>query len=138
MATHTTNYVNTFIAVAEDSAAVRGTVPPVNEASPSVAARTWRLIAGRPYAYTSDDVVFTVWADRKDIPERDRAAAREAFFGKGQPCLRASDLGRKYGWGIHHDEQGRVAVVGIETAEYQALHDDPALKTVRAMRSRRA
>ncbi len=29
----------------------------------------------------------------------------QTFFSKGQPCLRASDLGKKYGWGIHSDSE---------------------------------
>jgi Family of unknown function (DUF6157) len=142
VAEHTTNYLDTFIAVAEDSTAAGAAVPP--ERTPtSVAELTFRMIAENPYRYTSDDVLFTVWAERRGIPEEDRAAARAAFFSKGQPCLRSSDLGKRYGWGVHSDAEGRVALVGLGCAEYAQFEAgvSPAGNPVtvkRAMRSSRA
>ncbi|MEU4420832.1 DUF6157 family protein [Actinoplanes sp. NPDC024001] len=138
---HSTDYVNTFIMVAADSAAASASVPP-QRATPSVAERTFRMIAEAPYRYTSDDVIFTVWADRQDLPEASRAAARETFFAKGQPCLRSSDLGKRYGWGIHCDAHGRVALAAVGSAEYDQLAagrapDGTAVTVTRAMRSSR-
>ena len=100
-----TNYFDTFIQVAADCGAPLGRVPPAG----TVAGRQYALIAHQPYRLTSDDVLFTVWADRQEIPEGERAEAREAFFAKSQACLRASPLGKKFGWGVHADAQGRVA-----------------------------
>lgn len=142
MTQHTTNYLSTFITVAPDSTATAGIEPPIG-AKPSVSARTYALLAGAPYRYSSDDVIFTVWADRNEIAEADRAAARATFFSKGQPCLRASDLGKKYGWGIHFDTEGRATLYGVETPEYAKLASgqapDGSEVTVKAaMRSRRA
>jgi hypothetical protein len=140
---HTTNDRNSFIAVAPDSTAVRGTEPPA-AADPSIASRTFRMIGDNPYRYTSDEVIFGVHADRNGIPPGEWDAARQAFFAKGQPCLRASDLGRRYGWGIHADGEGRLALYGIESPEYAAFASgeqaaaDGSRVTVRAaMRSRR-
>lgn len=140
----TTNYYDTFITVAEDSTATEGVSPPV-AASPSVAARTWALIHAHPYEFTSDDVIFTVHADRKDIDEADRAEQRAAFFSKGQACLRASDLGKRYGWGIHSDAAAKVALVGVETATYDSFvggerqtHDGAPVAIRKAMRAKRA
>jgi hypothetical protein len=137
LATHTTNYFGTLIAIADDSFVTAGTKPPEKEGNPSVAFRTWQVIAEQPYQLTSDDVIFGVWADRQDIPAAERDAAREQFFSKGQPCLRASDLGKKYGWGIHSDDEGRVALVGVESSAYDALLNDPKVKVVKAMKSKR-
>ncbi|MBI5535732.1 MAG: hypothetical protein HY898_23575 [Deltaproteobacteria bacterium] len=117
---HSTNYFDTFITVAPDCAASGGTVPlPCQE--PTIAARVFRMVREHPYEFTSDDVIFTVWADRRGIPTEDRAKARAVFFSKGQPCLRCSDLVKKYGWGIHADGRGRIALVGINTPEYEAF-----------------
>jgi hypothetical protein len=139
---HTTNYFDTFIAVAEDSAA-DGPIEPPARPTPSIAEATYRLIAEAPYAHTSDDVIFTVWADRKGIPAEERAAAREQFFSKGQPCLRSSDLGKRYGWGVHSDDEGRVALVPLGSAEYETLAagttaDGRPVAVTRAMRTTRA
>lgn len=140
---HTTCYFDTFIGVAPDSTAVAATEPPSGDA-PSVAARSYRMIADAPYAHTSDDVIFTVWADRREIPGPEREAAREEFFSKGRACLRASDLGRRYGWGIHADQEGRVALYPLGSDEYDSLssgvdpRDGRAVAVKQAMRSRRA
>lgn len=137
----TTNYFDAFIAVAPDCDAAGGIEPPAR-ATPSVAERTYRMIAEHPYRFTSDDVIFGVWADRRGIPEAERAAAREMFFAKGQACLRASDLGKRYGWGVHSDAEGRVALVGVETPEYEVFAsgrapDGTPIEVTQAMRSRR-
>ncbi len=138
-----TNYQDTFIAVAEDSAATVGLTPPESD-DPSIASRTFSLISAHPYELTSDDVIFTVWADRKGLPQTDRPAAREAFFATGRACLRASDLGKRYGWGVHSDERGRVALYGVETEGYRDIaegrrtrRDGRPVALKKAMRSHR-
>ena len=134
---HTTNYFDTFIAVAPDTAATAATEPP-QRPTPSVAELTYRMIAENPYGFTSDDVIFGVWADRRGIPEDERESARAEFFAKGQPCLRSSDLGKRYGWGVHADADGRVAVVPMDSDEYARLTSGEGGVTVtRAMRSKR-
>lgn len=134
---HTTNYFDTFIAVAEDTAAVAATEPPIR-ATRSVAELTYRMIADNPYRFTSDEVIFSVWADRRDIAPEAREAARAEFFAKGQPCMRSSDLGKRYGWGVHADADGRVALVPMESEDYARLAAGDGVVTVtRAMRSKR-
>ncbi|HEY1100532.1 MAG TPA: DUF6157 family protein [Myxococcota bacterium] len=138
---HTTNTPNTFIVVAPDSTAEAGVEPkaPKEGTSASIARRTWEIISAAPYTHTSDDVIFSVWADRQDLPTAERPAARATFFAKGQPCLRASDLTKKYGWGVHHDDKGRVALFPVGSVEYEAFaagKDD--VTVVKAMRSKRA
>ncbi|MDN6557177.1 MAG: DUF6157 family protein [Acidipropionibacterium acidipropionici] len=134
----TTNYKSTFIQVAEDCPVDAAQEPPVGAKGPSVAALQYSLINEHPYELTSDDVLFEVNAIRKEIPDQDRAAAREAFFSKSQACLRSSPLGKRYGWGIHHDAEGRVALVPLGSEEYERLASDPDVTQLKAMRSRRA
>jgi len=136
MAEHTTNYRNTFIEVSEDCPIDHGVEPPIAE-NLSIAALHYRLISEKPYGRTSDDVVFETHALRKGIDPAD-AAARAEFFSKAQPCLRSSPLGKPYGWGTHHDAQGRIALIPRDSEEYAALAADPALSHTRAMRTRRA
>lgn len=138
---HSTNYFATFIAVAPDSPAEKGEMPPPRK-SRSVADHTHAMVVDQPYVYTSDEVLFTVFADRKELAEEDREAARAVFFSKGQPCLRASPLTKQYGWGAHFNAQGKVAIYGCETAAYRALAagtapDGSAVEVKEAMRSKR-
>ncbi len=131
----TTNYIDTFITASPDCPATRGEVP----AKPgSVAALQLGLLQARPYGYTSDELLFEVHACRNGIEAGDREAARAAFFARPQACLRASPLVKQFGWGLHHDAQGRVAAYGVETDAYKAFATRPDLKQVAGMRSRRA
>ncbi|MET0296540.1 MAG: DUF6157 family protein [Microbacterium sp.] len=134
---HTTNYFETFIEIAEDSPAGHAVEPPARD-EPTIAQLHYELISTHPYELTSDDVVFETYARRAGISEEDRSAAREAFFSKGQPCLRSSPLTKRYGWGVHSDAEGRVALVARESDEYARLSADSAVAHTRAMRSKRA
>lgn len=141
---HSTCYLDTFIAVAPDSPATAAAVPPTRSgAEPSVAGLTHAMITAEPYGHTSDDVIFTVWADRRSVPEAGREAARADFFSTGQACLRSSDLGKRYGWGVHSDSQGRVALYALDSPEYAAFAtgtsplDGRPVAVKAAMRSRR-
>ena len=133
---HTTNYYDTFIEVSEDCPAAAGAEPPVRD-QPTVAALHYELIAMRPYELTSDEVVFETYARRAGIAAADREAERTRYFAKGQPCLRSSPLGKRYGWGIHHDAEGRVALYPVDSDDYRRLAADPSLAHTRAMRSAR-
>lgn len=115
-----TNYRNAFITVARDCPATSAEVPPTN-AKPTVAALQFALINYRPYELTSDEVLFAVHATRAGIGDAGRDEEWERFFARDQACLRASPLAKRYGWGIHHDENQRVALVGIDTPEYERL-----------------
>ncbi|WP_427868642.1 DUF6157 family protein [Leucobacter luti] len=132
-----TNYANTFIRVAPDCPAATGEIPPERAGGPSVARLQFELASERPHELTSDDLLFTVHALRNAVPDADRDAARSAFFAKSQACLRASPLPKRYGWGVHHDAEGRIALVARGTAEYERLAADPELKQLDAMRSSR-
>ena len=137
MKIHTTNYYNTLIEVAEDCPVSSGTVPPAKEGTPSVARLQYEMLSGNPYRYDSDDLLFSVFAVRKEIPETEREEQRQTFFSKGQPCFRASPLTKSYGWGVHSNEEGKLALYGMETVEYKKLVGDESIKKLKAMRSKK-
>lgn len=134
----TTNYSNTFIEIAEDSNATEGEIPPARGKSKSVANLQYEMLHGHPYEFTSDDVLFAVHAERKEIPTAERAEAREIFFSKGQPCFRASPLTKRYGWGVHSDTEGKIAIYGVGSEEYERFVADESVAKKKAMRSKRA
>jgi hypothetical protein len=132
----TTNYYDTFIEVAEDCPAGSGEIPPADKAT--VASLHYAILTARPYAHTSDDVIFQTHAVRNDIPRERLEAERNLFFSKGQACLRSSPLAKRYGWGIHSDSLGRVAIYAVDSAEYRKLASDSEIRHTRGMRSARA
>ena len=127
MKQHTTNYTDAFIEVALDCPAASAIIPPDGD-PPTQARREYEMVANHPYVYTSDDVLF----ETKGLP---KGLSREDFFSKGQPCLRASSLTKRYGWGVHSDAQGRIALIPMESAEYQLLASDAGLRHLQAMRN---
>lgn len=139
---YTTNVFNTFIRVAEDCPARTGEEPPLRAGNPTVARLQFQMIARAPYRYTSDDVVFASSAPGRQLAakasKKERDLARSAYFSKGQACMRASGLGKRFGWGIHSDGEGRVALYAVDSERYQALARDQKLAQTRAMRTRRA
>lgn len=135
MKIHTTNYIDTFIEIAEDCPATSGEIPPIKENNRTVANIQFDLVSKNPYKFTSDDVFFQVFAERNDLTKAELKEAREKFFSKGQPCFRASPLAKRYGWGVHSDKDGKVAIYSCDSNEYKKLSKDKNLKVVKAMRS---
>ena len=138
MKTHTTNYVNTFIVVAEDCPVTFGERPPMKGSEKSTANIQFEIILQNPYKYNSDEVIFYSYATKKDLTENELPEEKINFFSKGQPCLRASPLTKRYGWGVHHNEDGKIAIYGAETEAYKQFLEDKNLKVVKAMRSKKA
>ena len=134
----TTNYFNTLIEIAEDCPAVHSEIPPVQGNKKSVANLQFEMLHNHPYEYTSDDVLFAVFATRKEIPTENLAEQRHLFFSKGQPCFRASPLTKRYGWGVHSNAEGKIALVSLDSAEYSNLVEDETVTKKKAMRSKRA
>ncbi|MCQ6559971.1 DUF6157 family protein [Paenibacillus mendelii] len=131
------NYYATFIEVAEDCPVTVAEIPVPKGKTKTVPVMQFEMIANHPYRSTQEDVLFEVYAIRNQIPEEQRPAEREKFFSKGQPCLRTSSLGKRYGWGIHHNSEGKLALYAMESEEYQKLLNDTSIKRVKAMRSSR-
>lgn len=66
-----------------------------------------------------------------------RAQLHAEFVGRPQECLRASPLPKTYGWGMHFDSDGRVALCALGSCEYDAFQGDESLRQLAAKRSRR-
>jgi hypothetical protein len=137
MKIHSTNYSDAFIEIAADCPAASGEVPPLKGDSKTVAGIQFDMVKNNPYKFSSDDVLFQVFANRKDLSESEYQEAREQFFSKGQPCFRASPLTKRYGWGVHSDKDGKIALFGCETAEYEQFSKNRSLQVLKAMKTSR-
>lgn len=137
MKEHTTNYFDTFIEIAEDCPIAKAEVPPLKNDAKSVANLQFEMINKNPYKFTSDDVLFQVFAERKELLEEEILEARKEFFSKGQACFRASPLTKRYAWGIHSNSEGKIALIAAGTEAYENLRNDPNLKKYKAMKSKR-
>ncbi|TJY39638.1 hypothetical protein E5161_18880 [Cohnella pontilimi] len=135
------NYYNTFITVAPDCPVETGTVPKDKKDGKTKPGIEFELAADRPYKYTQEELLFEVHVRHKQIPQEELAARREEireqFFSKPMACLRASMLPKKYGWGIHFNEEGKLALYAMESSEYREFADGgrKGVKLLAAMRN---
>jgi hypothetical protein len=135
------NYIDTFIQVAKDCPVTSGVVPTMRGKKKQAHLIQYELISQNPYLYTQEDVLWETHVRHKELLESQVTPdQRRQFLSKPQPCLRASALPKKYGWGFHFDREGRVALYAMESEEYRRFiepdADGPGL--LPAMRSRRA
>lgn len=117
------NYYNTFITVAPDCPAEAGTVPPDKKDGKTKAGIEYELISQHPYGFTQEDILYEVHVRHKGIAQEELEARgtqiRDEFFQKPMACMRASMLPKKYGWGLHFNAEGQVALVPKESPLYR-------------------
>ena len=137
MKIHTTNYYNAFIEVAEDCPVSRAEIPPRKSVA-TVAEIQYEMISKNPYKFTSDEVIFQTYFIRNNLSESEKNEERQKFFSKGQACMRSSALAKRYGFGIHHNEDGKIALFPLESEEYKGFTTLESIKKVKAMRSKKS
>jgi hypothetical protein len=133
---HTTNYKNTFIEIAPDSPVSKSEIPPVKQYK-TLANIQFEMIANNPYRFSSDDVMLECYMQKNNIPETEKLDAEKDFFSKGQACFRCAALTKRYGFGIHHNAEGKIALYPIESNEYENFLKDDSIIKVKAMRIKR-
>ena len=106
----TTNYFNTFIEVAEDCPVRIAERPTGKNGNKTVAVLEYELISNNPYRYTSDDVLFVVFAEKNSIPNDNFDLERQKFF-----------LNHKLVYALHHwqnDMVGGFIMMGKERSPF--------------------
>ena len=135
---------DTFVLVAPDCSVTAAVVPAAKRAAPSVAVVQHELLTARPYKLTLADLIFEVHVRRAGVSRaeaKSRAAEiRAELFAKPQACMRTSPLPKRYGWGVHYDERGRLALYAMESEEYRRFAEGKVdgVKVEAALRSKRA
>src|SRR5881409_3951813 len=132
------NYYDTLIEVAEDCPAREAQVPQARGAKKTKAEVEYELLAKHPYEYAAEDIAIEMYAVLHNIPKAIWPTERKKFLSKGHPHLRVSALAKRYGWGIHNNAEGNIALVAVESAEYKRLMKDPRTTKIKAFRSGRA
>ena len=131
------NYYDTLIEVADDCPATEAQVPQTRSGKKTKAVVEYELLVENPYTYTEEDIAFEVYAVLHDIPKTSRPRERKRFLSKGHPHLRVSALAKRYGWGMHNNADGKIALIAVESPEYRRLMNDPRTTKVKAFRSKR-
>ena len=137
MKTHTTNYTNTLIEIAEDSPVSKAVIPVVKNEKKTIANYQFEKLSKQTLRYTSDELLFEIFAERNDISSSEFEEEKQKFFSKGQACLRTSPLAKKNGFGIFHNEDSKIQLIPAESDDYQKLLADDSVKKVKAMKSKK-
>lgn len=137
MKTHTTNYTNTLIEIAEDSPVLASVIPVVKNDKKLIVNYQYEKLSKHPLKYTSDELLFEIFAERNDISPAELEEEKQNYFSKGQACLRTSPLAKKNGFGIFHNQDSKIKLIPAESEEYQQLLKDDSVKKVKAMKSKR-
>jgi hypothetical protein len=132
------NYYDTLVEVADDCPVSAAQVPQARGGKKAKAVVEYELLVEHPYSYTEEDIAFEVYALLHEIPKAKWPTERRKFLSKGHPHLRVSALAKRYGWGIHNNAEGKIALIAVESREYEQLLNDPHTTKVKAFRSKRA
>lgn len=138
------SYKNTFILVSPDCPVSEGIVPVSDKERKPVHVIQYELLAEYPYKYDFDELLFETHIRHKQISAEELREhgeeIRNGLFAKKHACLRASALPKKYGWGIHYNEEGKIAVYPAHSPEYKrfAASEVPGVQLLFGMRSRKA
>ena len=108
----TTNLPNTFISVADDCPVFIAEIPPKREPK-TIPQIEYEMLIDNPYKYTSDDVLYAANGER-------RGMSKDDYFARIQPDFRLSPLVKRYGWGVHIDENGKIV------EHWDAVQDYPS------------
>ncbi|MFJ7362518.1 DUF6157 family protein [Peribacillus frigoritolerans] len=131
------SYKNTLITISEDSKVTSAKIPVIKNEKPTIAYIEHDLINNNPYKFTQEDVQFKTYLFKNQMEAENAAELREQFFSKSKACFRASPLVKNYGWGIHYNNQGKIAIYDVNSEMYNQLLKQDDITKLKGMRSKR-
>jgi hypothetical protein len=114
-----------LIEVATDTSAVRGEVPSDSGISKTIARISYEVLADNPYRFDEREFYHEV-----HVVRRGRTNLKIENYN-----IKRLALVKKYGWGIHRNAHGKLALVACESSRYKELQADPRVKRTKAYRN---
>lgn len=135
------SYLNTFIKVSDDCPVHNSEIPVSKGDKKFAHVLQYELLTSNPYTYGHEELIYEVFVRHKQIPEAtiitDAERIRMELFSKDHPCLRASALIKRYGFGAHYNDQGKIAIYPMESREYNMFLKNKSITCLAGMRSKR-
>ncbi|HBJ01015.1 MAG TPA: hypothetical protein DDY89_09465 [Lysinibacillus sp.] len=131
------SYKNTFIKISEDSEVTSAVTPLPRNNKPTIASIEFDLIRHNPYKYTEEDVQFQTYLIKNQIESNSLDEIRKQSFQNSKACFRASPLVKRYGWGIHYDDEGKLALYDVNSEGYERFLHSDQITLLNGMRSKR-
>jgi hypothetical protein len=114
--------VNTLITVAESSSKT-SEIPVSKTGKKTVITTLFKVLKENPYQFKQYDVFFEVHIKKL---ENSKALKLETYK------LQRSNLCALLGWGIHGNEEGKLALVAAESPEYKGLLNNSKINKKKA------
>ena len=122
------HWTNMLVAVSPDCPVYEGVEPVSKRDAKPAHVIQYELLSQNPYVYTFEEQLFEVYMRHKgyssEMGEAEKERVREELLAKSHPCMRASMLPKKYGWGVHYNHEGKIALYGMESEAYQTLLEE--------------
>ncbi len=115
------SYINTFIKVADDCPVDKSEIPVAKKDRKPLHLIQYELLKDNPYTIDHEGLIYESFVQQKEIPadtlKEESEKIKAELFSKGHPCLRASALTKRYGFGAHYDDKGKIAIYPVESKE---------------------
>lgn len=134
------SYINAFVRVSEDCPVTESEIPIAKGDKKPAHLIQYELLIDSPYTYDHEGLIYEVFIRHKAIPvtsKPDSKRIKEELFSKGHPCMRASALVKRYGFGAHYNQDGKIAIYPMESNEYEAFASDRDVKQLPGMKTKR-
>jgi len=115
---------NVLVKVAEDRPVQKGTVPGRSDVISHIG---YDELSKNPYVYTQLEFYHQVHHIRRNKPD----LKIESYN------IKRNSLCKKYGWGIHINELGKLAIFGCETEDYKKLLNNILVRKVNSFKKHR-
>ena len=136
------SYKNTFVKVSEDCPVASAEIPMAKNGKKPMHLIQYEILTQNPYRFGHEELIWEVYVQQKEIPQeivesQEGEAIKTQLFSKGHPCMRASALVKRYGFGAHYNEAGKIAVYPLGSEAYQAFLEQDQVKVLAGMRTRK-
>jgi hypothetical protein len=134
-------YKNTFIKVSDDCPVAEAEIPVAKNGKKPAHGIQYDLLTQNPYRFGHEELIWEVYIRQKEIPaevlESEGEEIKQQLFSKEHPCLRASALVKRYSFGAHYNEAGKIAIYPLGSEYYQAYLNDDSIKVLAGMRTKK-
>ena len=136
------SYKNTFVKVSEDCPVSVAEIPVAKNGRKPAHVLQYEFLTQNPYRFNHEELIWEVYVQQKKIPQEvlesgEGAEIKAQLFSKGHPCMRASALVKRYGFGAHYNEEGKIAIYASGSPEYATFLQQETVKIVPGMRTKK-
>lgn len=111
-----------LIEIAEDSSVGRAVEPPDEGPEKTIPRIAYEVLIESPYRYTEMELFHEVHVVRRNRPD----LKIESYNIKRSPLV------QRFGWGIHRNKEGKLALIRVDSDTYRRLQE--SIKTAKAYR----